>query len=441
MVLPASDPRARCVERTAGSATIACWAATLPVPFTKQLPQRGADMLRTTVLLGASLAVPWATARAQQPRLVRVPAAVKSSPGARVLRSGGTTHLPAGDVVALKPGEFVAARSPGVSVGRRSGDTIPDRFVLPLRLVGVDSAGGVLDAQPTVTIEGGGLTYTAAERAFTGSIFVGLEEPGAAPVRALGRQVLLLVTASDARADPPQVSLDHTSLPYKHVRLTSASPAGDTIVLHIRTTFDPNPVNVPVPVLRSSLSVSVTPRRINGFGLEATTVGVRAEPVLPRASVLLTASKGSIDPAVVQLDSSGITTASLRSAGTGLDTVEAKGQSLRSASATVAYVFPWAFLVAAIVGGLVGGLVRELLVVTGTKEGVRFGRFVLGWVAFILIGIVVVVAWAVGIDLLGIRLSAVYGEGLVAVIAALPGLQPLFRFKGGALGPPAEPGG
>jgi len=396
-------------------------------------------MLRTAGLPGAALVVPRAAA-AQQPRLVRVPAALKASPGARVLRSSGTTHLPAGDVVTLKPGEFLAARSPELPVGRRSGDTVPDRFVLPVRLLGVDAAGDVLDAQPTVTIEGGGLVFTAAQSAFTGSIFVGLEEPAAAPARALGRRVLLLVTASDGTADPPQVALDHTSLPYKRVRLTASSPTGDTVVLHIRTTFDPDPVNVPVPVLRSVLSLSVTPHRINGFGLEAATVGVRAEPILPRASVLLTAATGSIAPAVVQLDSSGIATAALRSAGTGLDTVEAKGQSLRSASATVDYVFPWAFLIAAIAGGLVGGLTRELLLVAGAKEGVRFGRFVLGWGAFILIGIVVVAAWAVGIDLLGIRLAAAYGEGLVAVIAALPGLLPLFRLaKGGELGPPADP--
>jgi hypothetical protein len=391
------------------------------------------------VLLGVGLLVPWAAAGAQPVRTVRVPAAVRANANARILRSNATARLPAGEVVTLRPGEFLAARSP-VSAGHRASDSVPGRLVLPVRLLGVDAAGNVLDAQPTVTIEGGGLVYSSAEHAFTGSIFVGLEEAAPAAARALGRQVLLLVTASDGTADPPQVSLDHTSLPYRRVRLKAAAPTHDLVVLHLRTTFDPQPVDVPVPVLRSVLSVSVTPHRINGYGLEGATVGIRAEPALPRASVMLTASRGSLEPAVVQLDSSGIATASVRSAGTGRDTVEAAGQSLRSASATLDYVFPWAFLIAAIGGGLVGGLVRELLTVAGARPAVRFGRFVLGWAAFTLVGVVVVMAWAVGIDLLGIRLAAVYGEGLVAVIAALPGLLPLFRLaKGGALGLPAQP--
>jgi hypothetical protein len=400
--------------------------------------QRGCEMIRAIVLVAAAIAVPWASGRAQQTRRVPVPPALKASPTARILRANATTRLPAGDVVALKPGEFLAARSPAPPQPR---DTAPGRFVLPVRLLGVDAAGEILDARPTVTIEGGGLVFDPGHNTFTGSVFVGLEEPTAAPARPLGRRVLLLVTASQGTASPPQVALDHTSLPYRRVRLAAPSAAQDSVVLHIRTDFDPGPMDVPVPVLRSVLSVSVTPRRINGFGLEATTVGVRAEPAPPRAAVLLTAGRGSIEPAVVQLDSGGIATASLRSAGTGLDTVEARGESMKSASATVDYVFPWAFLVAAIVGGFVGGLVRELLLVTGAGAAVRFGRFVLGWLAFILIGVVVVVAWAVGIDLLGIRLAAVYGEGLVAVIAALPGLLPLFRgAKGGALGPPTDPG-
>jgi hypothetical protein len=240
-------------------------------------------------------------------------------------------------------------------------------------------------------------------------------------VHRLGRTVRVLITTSVGVVEPAQVTLDHTNLPFTRVRLTAQSPPPDTIVLHIRTDLDTGSDAIPVTVLRPGLRLIATPKRIAGYGLEVATLAVMADVARPRgaATVTLTADRGKVEPVRAALDSSGTATSSIRSSGLGRATVTAQSQSFQPATEVVDFVFPKAFLIAAVIGGLLGGFVREGYAEWQDKQHVGLWGFITGVVLAALVGMVVVVAWALGINLLDIKPVAGSGEALIGVVAAL----------------------
>ena len=383
-------------------------------------------MHRTGALVGALLAVPWLGALAQRPgAYVKVPRAPAAAPSV-VVRAHAATRLPADvDSVRLRPGEFLVARTGRAATRHESsrGDSL--RFEIPILLSGLDAAGTALDARPTVEVEGGGLRYAPGRGDFAGTILLGLRsETAPASIQRLGREVHLLVTATADSLDSAQVTLDHTNLPYKRIRLVTLSAPPDSVVVRIRTDLDTGAVTIQVPVLRPALALTVSPKRIAGFGLEDATLAI-ATQAFGRPDTLVvtvTAARGKVGTAQLPLGRAGTAVSSIRSRGLGRDTVTATSPPLLPGSDTVDFVFPWAFLIAAFTGGLVGGLIHQAQARWTGKTRARWRAFVTGVLVAALVGIVVAVAYALGINLADIPPGKA-GEALVFVTAALGAIR------------------
>lgn len=384
-------------------------------------------MTRIGPLVGVLLAMPWLGAVAQRPAtFVKVPRMPATAPG-HVVRGQLVAPLPANvDSMRLRPGEYYILRT-APSASRRvsiGGDTL--RFEIPILLSGLDATGSALDARPTVEVEGGGLRYVPGQRIFAGSIMLGLVSVTApASIQKLGRVVHVLVTATADSLDSAQVTLDHTNLPFKRIRLVALSAPPDTVQVHIRTDLDTGTVSIPVPVLRPALKLTVSPKRIAGFGLEDATLAIATQAIgRPDTLVVtVTALKGKVESTQVPLSRAGTAASSIRSRGLGRDTVTAASQPLLPGSDFVDFVFPWAFLIAAILGGLVGGVIHQVQLRRSGQAWARWQAFAAGVGVAALIGIVVAAAYALGINLADIPPGKATGEALVFVTAALGAIR------------------
>jgi hypothetical protein len=382
-------------------------------------------MNRVGTLLVVFLAVPLAGAVGQLPHFVHVPLRPSNAPASVIRRGYPLARLPAGvDSMRLRPGDyFILRTAPGV---RRIESAGAVSFEIPLLFSGLDAAGSALDARPNVEVEGGGLRYVPGRGDFAGSIMLGLLSVSApASIQRLGRKVNVLITATADSLDSAQVTLDHTNLPFKRIRMVVLSAPPDTVLVHIRTDLDTGIVTIPVPVLRPTLKVSASPRRIAGFGLEEATLAIETQAIgRPDTLVVtVTASRGKMDSTQVVLSRAGTATSSIRSRGLGRDTVTAVSQPLLPGTDFVDYVFPWGFLIAAIIGGIVGGLIHEAQAKRSGRRRSRLRVFVAGVGVATLVGVVAAAAYALGINWLDIPPGKTAGEALVFVTAALGAIR------------------
>jgi hypothetical protein len=382
-------------------------------------------MNRVGALLVVLLAVPMVGAVAQLPHFVRVPQRPLNASALVVRRGHPIASLPAGvDSMRLRPGDyFILRTAAGVRRIERAGAV---SFEFPLLFSGLDAAGAALDARPNVEVEGGGLRYVPGRGDFAGSIMLGLLSVSApASTQRLGRRVNVLITATADSLDSAQVTLDHTNLPFKRIRLVALSAPPDTVLVHIRTDLDTGIVTIPVPVLRPTLKLSANPKRIAGFGLEDATLAIETQAVgRPETLVVtVTASKGKVASPQVPLSRAGTASSSIRSRGLGRDTVTAMSQPLRPGVDVVDFVFPWGFLIAAVLGGIVGGLIHQAQAKRSGRRQARLRVFLAGVGVAALAGIVVAAAYALGINWLDIPSGKATGEALVFVTSALGAIR------------------
>jgi hypothetical protein len=246
---------------------------------------------------------------------------------------------------------------------------------------------------------------------FTGSIKVGVMEIGqSGPPRALTAPVLLEVIGN-AHATPPQVNVTQTSPPFKQVLVSAPSVGGGKLVLRIASTFDPEGVEVDVPVAKA-LSLSSSTPDIDGFGLEAADLHVSA----PEGAVVnLSASGGYLDPSSVVLGDTGETTAHVRASSVGSVTVTATSSGFAPVTSEIQSKWPVLTLGAAAFGGLVGGVIRFL----STQD--RRGHTPWALVLAVLTGLVVFGAYTIGVNLLPVHPTVTVGRTFVFVVAALGG--------------------
>ncbi len=381
-------------------------------------------MIRATALLIAVVALPWSALRGQQTTNVQIPAGARAAPSSRILRLHGAAPLPSNtNVVALRRGEFVATRFAPEATRPDTTAAGSVSWTVPIQLTGVGAEGEVLDVRASVEVQGGGLHYRQSQGDFTGTVLLGLQSTTyPTGTHQLGRAVRVLLTASAGAPSPAQLTLDHTNLPYTPVRLTAPSASSDVIMLHIRTDLDAGTDAIPVSVLRPGLRLIATPKRIAGYGLEVATLGLITDVARPRGAtvVMLSSDRGKVEHPQVVLDSTGAATSTIRSAGLGRATIVAQSAAFQTQSETVDFVFPAAFLIASAIGGLVGGLVREGWATWQAKKRVRVWHFIAGVVLAAVGGIIVVVAWAFGINLLDINpVGSGSGEALIGLISAL----------------------
>jgi hypothetical protein len=105
----------------------------------------------------------------------------------------------------------------------------------------------------------------------------------------------------------------------------------------------------------------VSPASIDGFGVETSSVTLRAEglPSPKVRAVILAATQGRLLETRLTLDESGIAATELRSQGTGVASISARSPPLLAAEPiTIPFGVPWAFLISALLGGAVGGTIR-----------------------------------------------------------------------------------
>jgi hypothetical protein len=263
------------------------------------------------------------------------------------------------------------------------------------------------------------LAFDPVRRVFEGRIQVGFVELGAqGSERPLAGNFSFQVQGP-VSTEPAVARVTSTAPPFQVIRVTSTDP-GDEVRVTVRSSVNPDGVQLLLGVVRPEVELRITPRAIQGFGLEVADIVVssRAPTVTRGQRIQLTSDGGRVEPLSIQFDDSGVATASIRSVSTGRATVTAQGAVLGSdAQASVDFVTPWSFIVAALAGGVTGGLLRK-----GTTWRTRRKRFAIEMLIAVLTGAVAFGLFALGVNVVGIRLPTHGGEVLVFIVAALGAL-------------------
>lgn len=404
----------------------------------KRLPAHGGRWLTSACLLMMVLASP--AAFALPPTGTHIPIRadqihqflLNRDPGAtlRIVAPTGVRALLVQDTsIALRAREILAVQDhSSYKISRVGGQTrwnLPYQFLVPTRAVGVSPG----PSQPqhlrlAALIEGGGLRFQPAIGAFMGILLIGLEDVDRpASAEPLPSPIHIQLVADVDAVDPGELTLEGTNVAgFKPVKLKQIE-ARDSVRVHIRPEFDPTGSDIWVPVQRSEVKLSVSPPKIQGFGLEVATLLVQLPPgIRPDGHVVFTPSAGNLDPNDVPTGT-GVVKSFIRSRGHGQAHVTATCAPFRSGSTEVEFVWPFAFVIAALLGGLLGGAVGQRDVI---EKSWRSGlAHVLTGVG---VGVIVAGAYAAGINLLPATLTVntTISEVAVFVVAAI----------GGALGLP-----
>lgn len=391
------------------------------------------------VCLGAMLAGAAASSGAQARQGTSVATAAR-----RQILDSRAVRLVRKDTVVVVPADSVAAinLAPGQYLGRRTGTA--SRVELRERQVGMVGGGGrvvdslsVLPFDITITTAEGkkvrlrpfvipeGLDYVRDSGAFLGSMFVALED-SAAPAgdEPLSGPVRVNVSSQGHLVSPDTLVLTHTNLPAVRVRVR-AERALDSIAVQVIPNFDLRGEKVWMAV-RPTLLIPSLRRRAPGLGVATVPIQVAVDGRTFRDSirVFVTTDMGTLDRSEVMIPPGGSATVHLRTEGSDSATVKATSPGITSATETIDFVWPAAFLAAALAGGGVGGLAAQL-----SRRVRRRSALVRAAVVGMVIGFTVAIVYAaLGISLIAMKVPALRSDE-AAVFA--------FALLGGALGIPA----
>lgn len=325
---------------------------------------------------------------------------------ARPLSLDDDTPLQA-DLLLLSPGKEHEVKS-----GTKSLKTLPFKIQL------VDhKTMEVTEYWPVIEPVREVLEFDGASKAYQAEVLVGLIDKGGIGTRVqLPQSLILQLVTSLGRVAPGTVPIDHVGTPFTAVVLTVVEEVAD---VRLRVLWGSEPgdaVERTFALLRSKITVDANPSRIAGFGLGVTDIVVHAPGAGQRGikSALVSYDRGRLEGTQqIALDAEGIGVAHLRSTGVGEARVRVSVTSFEPGEVDVVFHWPIAFILFAVAGGLIGGVTRHLRG-RRTKKQLRMEV-----VRSTLIGLVVAVAYAVGINLLGIQLGTGIGEGFVLVVAFL----------------------
>lgn len=295
-------------------------------------------------------------------------------------------------------------------------------YVLPYRVLATSASAGEAGSRsylrPIIQVAGDGLSFAGSEEGFRGTVYVGVQDSLQPQAREpLPDSIHFLMDAEGGRVEPGRVAVSHTNLPFAEVTVLSRENR-DSVRLRIRSSVWADPVPLTLPVSRPALWVTATPRAVPGLGLQTADIQIRTDRIAAGSvPITVESTLGRPEPSEVRLGPGGTATVRLRSTGLGTADVTAHSPGYRSASTRVQFLFPLSFILAALLGGIAGGTAhwfRE----RGEEEGDS-------WIresgAGLIFGVIVAVAYAVGVNLLGVELQAQYGEALVFTLAALGG--------------------
>ena len=255
----------------------------------------------------------------------------------------------------LKPGELLVTQTADSitrTTPRRVSEAGTIRLELPLQAFYVNEAGELKESGLAAEIAGGGLRINDDGSGFKGQVFVALEdERDRTATYRFDNPASLLVTAAVDDVDPEQFDLAGTN-DWRQVSLFARSP-DDLVTLRIRASVVPKSLDITVPIIRPTLTISGSPPSVQGLGLQEMTITVDAHdmPNPNDRTVTLTSTRGKLESTTVKLDSNGVATTTLRSIGAGPVTVAARSQGFApSESEGLKFSWPFGFLVAMLMG-------------------------------------------------------------------------------------------
>jgi hypothetical protein len=265
-----------------------------------------------------------------------------------------------------------------------------------------------------IEVADGGLRLVDGE--LRGLIGIGLEDvENPWTTRRLRPAIRLRVTADPASTSPRSLSIDHTDLPFSNVELSTDQDV-PSISVSVRVAGDSEPVQATIRALRPQLVIEASPQRLQGFGLQETTLTVSVKSSVDSPSkVRFAADGGDLEPHQIELDAGGFGSVKLRSSGLGTTTVTASALMHESANTQVEFAFPVAFLVASLLGGLVGAAAFVLLTKKASLKVPAWKRLLGG----VLAGLVIAVLYTIGISVFGFPIGPRSGEALYFSVSAL----------------------
>jgi len=373
------------------------------------------NQLIASALLLAALAHP---STAQRPRLVRATELDRlrgdsARPITRVARGGSDTISSRVDSLTLEPGQLLAVRVPETASPPRGAS--PSLQVLPFRFLTTDRRSDLLFVRPVVQADR--LEYDGASRAFTGALYVGLEDTlDRTGSRSLSGSVAFLISGAGVHADPSGLTIDHTNLPYVLVRLATQE-SGESLLVHVRATFNPEGIDIAVPLAHPAITLAAVSGRVTGWGLGVSVVHVALplEAGSEARVVRLSAGHATPEPAELTLVGGETRDVRIRSVGIRSDTLVAESPPFRSDQLVLAYVWPIRLVLTAVLGALLGiGLSR-----VGPKQRRPTEPWGHHLAAGLASGTFVAVAFAVGLNLTGLKIATQYGDAVIVLVAAL----------------------
>lgn len=392
----------------------------------------GAVLIVSTLLGPVSVAAQRPSMRISREQLTRIAPDSSLRAGIPILgRAGQDTAQLSGGTLTLSRGEFAALQTAGGvrAVPGPLTDAVPDSlrpspnepfYALPIRLITPDATlQGTWVLRPVYKVANR-MRWNPEQQLFRGALFVAIEDslrrgesrPLPTPVR------FELLTDADS-INPNQFAFEHTNLPLRRVQLV-ARRVLDSLRVQLVPEFNVAGVDVWIPV-EPSMRIETTPQRIQGWGIGTARVVVHVLGVSPdstrRASV--TSSAGELDAVDLRFGPAGTATTRLRSQGGGAATLSASAPGLGDATATIDFMLPWPFVLAALLGGVAGGALAALLS-RKENEKPRWGEYTLKGV---LAGLIGAVAWyALGVNVLQLDLGLPrQNEFAVFALAALIG--------------------
>lgn len=311
---------------------------------------------------------------------------------------------------------MAADRAHEIKTGNKTLTTLPFK----LRVVDATTL-ATSDFWPVIEPVRDVLEFDPTTKAYQNEVRVGLlDKNGFGGSTRLPQALTLQLVTSQGRAVPASVSIDHVGVPFSSVALTVTDDVPDVRLRVLWGTEPDDSVERRFPLSKPQIRLEANPSRIAGFGLAVADITIRATGAGARGakSAVVHHDRGDLEGSQqVALDAEGIGIAHLRSAGVGTAKVTVTVSTFEPAQVDVYFHWPIAFLVSAITGGLVGGFARHV-------RGRRIKRNVRReLIRSTLIGLVVVVASAVGINLVGFQLPTGVGEAFVFVVAALGAMK------------------
>lgn len=285
-------------------------------------------------------------------------------------------------------------------------------------LYNFDSDGVGIRLRTVWEIAGGGFRIQDALDYAT-SLFVAVvnvDDPAGS--NELDSPVTLLVTAQVDQVEPSSVILTRTG-DFQEVSLIAHDPS-NPVMARVKESFAEEGTEFEIPVNKASLRIRAGPSEIQGLGLQVADVVISAEglPGSQEVTVALSTDRGHLDANSLTLSGTGIGTTSVRSISLGVASILAESPHLESAETTVNFVWPWKYVLAFLLGGLSGGVLRWYRLSSGEKPHKTIGIEILVGVLY---GLVVAVAWTLGVNLLGIESKVMAGEAVAFVFSALGG--------------------